>query len=644
MKRLIIVLLILVSISCQVASQTIPLHFQSYSQRLYVTPDEQFVICSKSGEVAMADSLNGLWHFSQITPSFSSIVENASFFNRDTGFVSGFIYNDGNYNIIYHTKNGGKSWSKVDFSTTGWADCAWNLPNGEAWMTIGGEGVVYSKDYGFTWKTLPVYDVKQRYQTIFFNQQHEGIIGSVWNTIAYTNDNCYNWKKIPSPLDQQAYNKTDKGSRPEIDKVCIYKDLLLVSEEGMIFYTKKDTIRWKYLPDYISFSTDAANNALYLINSSNQVVKTDERLQPLLTISIMERLQDIFTRNGRLFLLTSGSIFKLDANGEFKKSPLQMIGTKDVQPVQIYNTDSDKIYGAKGNMIFIHAKEDWKYAFTLPFPVTGSGNFSINKNTLVYTTADSLYYYDLAKHRTTVTTTKDLLNEFLQHQVTSVIFSAGSQGCFHSYTDYLVYTLEDDLFVQSDNSSWGGKHTTTLRADKEELSREKVAQFAKEVCQKYFRQPVIMDMGFSNADYLKCKDDIKKYQQDDNKYNKGTSNFYFARNNLDFDKLIATVDSVKSIDSVTLNNVLLHMNHILSTTTNWISVLLKNEDGKTLEITCNYYEANAFYIPWIIKINGGVEVSTSPVITEFFQYGCPSLLKERDKVPVLHELVKGLYK
>ncbi|WP_440135399.1 WD40/YVTN/BNR-like repeat-containing protein [Chitinophaga sancti] len=643
MKRLILASLILVGISSRLASQTIPLHFQSYSQQLYVMPGEQFAICTKAGEVAMADSLNGLWHFSQIEPTstFSSTLENAIFFNRDTGFVSGFIANDGKYNIIYHTKNAGKSWSKVDFRTSGWADCAWNLPNGEAWMTIAGKGVAYSKDYGFTWKTLPVYDAQQRYQTIFFNQKHEGIIGSVWNTIAYTDDNCNTWKKIPSPLDQQAYNKTDKASRPEINKVCIYKDLLLVSEEGMIFYTKKDTISWKYLPGYISFSTDETNTALYLINASNQVVKTDERFQPLLTTPFKERASDLFTRNGQLFLLTDGSILKLDTTGELKKYPMQMAVTKDVQPSQIYSTYGDEIYGSKGNMIYKQKKGKWEYAFTLPFPVTGSEDFSINKNTLVYATTDSIYYYDITKQTTTVTTTKNLLNDFIQHQVTSVIFSTGSQGCFHSYADHLVYELADDLFVLSDNDSWGGKHENKLRAEKEELSREKVVQFAKEVCLHYSRQPVITDMGFSRADYLKCKEDIKNYQQEGNK---STSGFYFARNNLDFDKLIATVDSVKNIDSVTLNNGLLHLNHMFSTTSNWISVLLKNENGMILEITCYYYEANAFYIPWIIKINGGQEVSTSPIIAEFFQYGCPSLLQQRDKVPVLHELVKSLYR
>lgn len=641
MKKILIVLLLLIHLSCQIIAQQIPLRFQSSAQKLYVLPDEQLIICTKAGEVAMTDSLNGLWHFSQIASPISNTLDNANFFNRDTGFVSGFIYNDRKYNIIYHTQNGGKSWSKVDFGTSGWADCAWNLPNGEAWMTIGGEGVVYSKDYGFTWKKLAVYDAKQRYHTIFFNQQHEGMIGSVWNTIAYTKDNCYSWEKIPTPLDQQAYNKTDKSSRPTINKVCIYKDLLLVIEEGMVFYTKKDSIHWKLLPDYISFSTDAANTALYLINSSQQVVKTDEQLQPLQTTATIKGISDLFTRNGQLFVLANAGICKVDTKGHLQQYPLQTIATEDIAPSYIYTSNTDKIYGAKGNMIFIQTKEKWKYAFSLPFTVTTSENISINKNTVVYTTPDSLYYYDIAKQTQTVTTTKDLLTSFIQHQVTTVIFSEGSNGCFHSYSDNLVYKSDHDLFVLADNPSWGGKHTTSLKPEKEELSREKVAQFVKEVCLKYNRCPVIKDLEFSEADYQKCKADIKAYQ---NTTDGTKTDFYFHRNNIDFDKLLVTVDSIRTIDSITLNNLLPDLNHFFSTTTNWISVTLENEAGKQLSVQCSYSKPNAFYIPWIITINGGKVASTSPVITAFFQYACPSLLKEHNKVPVLHNLVRNLYK
>jgi hypothetical protein len=80
------------------------------------------------------------------------------------------------------------------------------------------------------------------------------------------------------------------------------------------------------------------------------------------------------------------------------------------------------------------------------------------------------------------------------------------------------------------------------------------------------------------------------------------------------------------------------------TTSNWINVTLENEDGKQLMITNTYDKPNALYIPWSITINGGGAKSVSPVITEFLQYACPSLVQEQNKVPILHRLVMNLYK
>src|SRR5690349_10866111 len=108
------------------------LQFQSYLVNLTVTKQENLILSTRAGEVAIADSIFGDWR--QINPVGSKqvgmpgvIIDNANFFNKDTGFVSGFISNNGQYNIIYKTEDGGRNWTPVDFGQSGWVDKAVNL-------------------------------------------------------------------------------------------------------------------------------------------------------------------------------------------------------------------------------------------------------------------------------------------------------------------------------------------------------------------------------------------------------------------------------------------------------------------------------------------------------------------------------------
>lgn len=636
MKCIVNVLLLLLLPLTNLLAQA-PLNLESAISALYVTPGEQLIIVDRAGEVAMADSLNGKWHYSK---KEDETLDHAIFFNRDTGFVAGFIHNDGNENIIYHTKNGGKSWENVDFGSSGWADGAWNLDDGKAWMTISGKGIVYSKDYGLTWTLFPVEDIQQRYQSVFFNQKQEGIIGSVYNSIAYTDDNCLHWKKIPSPLDQQAYIKTNKTSRPEIDKVCIYQNLLLVSQEGMLFFSQKNNIQWKPLTAYRDFSTDATNTALFLISNKNELVRVDEQLARLQMVKLDGYRDDLYTRNGKAFFVYDENIHSLDTDGRLHTYPMQTAEKLVTTPHFIYSPDVEINYGIDGNMIYTHNDSGWKYAFTLPYTVQDIQSVAVNKNILTYQTNDSLlHYYDITTHKETVTTMKKMLNEFQQSPVTSVIFSQGSNGCFHSNTDALTYEPEDNTFILSDFSSLGSTHTSTLKPEIDEISKCCVEQFVKEICLHADRQPVIQDMNFSKQDYKQCKASIKAYQEDKR------STFYFHKNNADFDRLLSTVDAIKSIDSISLNAALPNVNSgIYSTTRDMIAVTFTNEAGAKLNMECSLSGPKGGYICWKISLNNNTITSTSPVITAFFEKFCPSAVADQDKVAVLQALVRSTYK
>src|SRR5687768_12973608 len=78
-------------------SQTtpLPLNFSSYAIKLCVANDESLVLTSKAGDVGLANSLRSDWRRAQpkIDEEYlQPTIEQANFFNKDTGFVSGFIH------------------------------------------------------------------------------------------------------------------------------------------------------------------------------------------------------------------------------------------------------------------------------------------------------------------------------------------------------------------------------------------------------------------------------------------------------------------------------------------------------------------------------------------------------------------------
>lgn len=120
--------------------------------------------------------------------------------------------------------------------------------------------------------------------------------------------------------------------------------------------------------------------------------------------------------------------------------------------------------------------------------------------------------------------------------------------------------------------------------------------------------------------------------------------FYLYENNIDFDKLLSTVDAIRQLNDTTLSSVLMQIDEVYSTTTNWVSVTIENGNNSIMTIVNRSSEANALYFPWQVSIDGISTVMYAMPITSFIRETCPLLLSEKDRVKVLHTFVRKLYK
>jgi len=637
-------------------SVPLPLNFNSYAIKLSVAKDESLVLVTRAGEVGLTTSIKSEWRRSKSfseNQAFGPTLDNANFFNKDTGFVSGFISGkSGKYNIIYHTMDGGHSWKELNFGQDGWVDDAVNLGNGEAWLSVAGSGIAYTNDYGFSWKKFKIPEVKQRFSNIFFNSKGEGFIGSLWNMLAYTADNCGSWKIIPTPLDQKRYNKTNKGNRPEFNRVAIFGDYLLVKQEDLVFYSKKDTVDWLWLSEYDDFYTDPENSAIFFKTSKGNIVRVDYNLTPIHTYESITPAYSSRCKNGSLFIVTNNKVQQIDPNNRIVSVLFNTNQSSNIQPIYVGYTPNGNI-GVLDSKAYRQKDYNgkWDYVFDFPFSISDGSISLIENNLLLYSrTDDSLFYFNLSGKLVAVKSKLKMADDFCKAGISKLTFGSGSQGCFHYYSDQLEYIYANGVFGNQIEVSSGSKHPSVL-PENDEIREGDVMSFVKNIPSLFdlSKMPSIVDLGFTEKDYQQCKNDILEFkaslESQETKKRKKESNtkFYFLKNNLDFSRLLAIVDSIKYLDSERLNSMLINLTDLWSTTTNWKQFQLINNKNEVITITSRYYESNAFYLPWVVRLNGYSVTTTNMAINNFLKKVYPDFLGNGDKVAVLHALVKKIY-
>lgn len=635
------------------SSQTerkIPFNFKSTILHLSVTADGGMVLTSRVGETAVYNPVSKYWFKAAINDKndiTGPTVDQSNFFNKDTGFISGFIDDEeGNYNLIYYTNNGGHSWKQINFGQNGWVDKTVNLNNGEAWLSVAGSGLAYTKDFGLHWEKIKIPEIKQRFTEIFFNPSHSGIIGSLWNYLACTEDNGRSWKQLPTPLDQQQYRKTNADNRPQFNNVAIWGNYFLVKQEELVFFSRRDSIHWQWLKQYDDFYTDPYNTALYF-QKGNTIIKADTALAPLSAHKLTETGFHYTCRNGKLTWVSSTGIGQLLPDNTIVMLPFETSEGPVPQPVIIGYT-SKAIFGADGTSIFTKKdyEAEWQADITLPLPFTPVRVvLTEDERFLACSPGDSLYYLNRRGKLLSVITLKEWLNNFTAPGITQLTISDGSNGCFHGYRNKAVYQEDGDDYVRKETDNKGDGNNKSLTGgpaviDAAELSKLLVqlpALFNKDSL------PAVQDLGFTEKDFTQCRKNIREFEQAIATGKKKKTAFYMWQNNIDFERLLSLLDTIKSLDKKRLNVYLSNLTEMWSTTSYTKSIELKNKEGRLLAISSRFYSSNAFYVPWTITLDGYSVSTTHLAVYWFLKRTWPAFLEDDNKVDVLHILLRRLY-
>ncbi len=645
---------IALSVATSGHSQSNPLEIRLWTTAIKtsLTPEHAIFFGYGAGNVLIPGDVPGMW--GDVNPladdsDRSSTVESINFFNRDTGFISGFIQ-DGSTRTdsYYRTTDGGRHWVKRHFPDDGWADNAVHLNNGKAWVAIAGSGHIdYSEDYGLTWRQIVVPHERERYADIFFNNQGEGLIGSLWNVIAYTADNGIAWKDIPTPLAQRAYRKTDIDSRPEINKVAIFSYYLIVQQEGQVFVTRKEDIHWRPIA-YADFIADNNSNTLFFIRR-NEVIRADSNVAPAAKYTVIDNIATGRYNNGVLVLWGTGGLTKLDDQGKVRHIPLYTTDTSMVNPIEI-GESSEGTIGLIGNKLFIQRENSgsWKYKDTLRFCLAGRHvEMGIGDSLLVTGPGNSLLIDDLRTGQLHHTSVRTELHKACSSPVVKIDFELGSRGCFHYYADAATYVREGNAFVFKDTTSKGVGHKQEIQGYPASFPAEVVDVFMQKLPSEAAVPPTIATMGITHKDYDQCRRDIRAFQAYVNAgkpdHGIGERGFRMAANNIDFDRLIALTDSIGSVPGAAIDSLLYRVSDIGSTTTNWTAVYLTLANGKRISIKNNFYLPNSLHLPWTIDTDGWMGQKNVLAVNRLIESVYPGFLGRQGHADIVEAMVKYLY-
>lgn len=635
---LIIALIFLFNMSFTQSRGRFPITFSDTNYSLAVNANNQLAIATEGGEVAFAKSVYGVWRKTIVDknvhgPNDWVKIKSTCYFNADTALVAGEICKSDKTtrDIIYRTVNGGNNWAPVLFGFDGSVDDAAFLSNGEAWLCVAGQGIAYTKDYGATFTTfkipLIITNIRNRYSKIYFNNKRTGIICSqaqLGNQLAYTNDNCKHWTIIPTPYSQKKYKRANDDGLKEINRVAIYKDYFLVSQENQVFYSKTDKIQWELLRGYKDFYTDAENRALFFERTNGGFVKCDSRLNEVKAFASITNYTCAVSENGCLYVLGKDTLWQINRHNQLAEFPLYTnVKSVAASPVKFGYSNYHKQLAHIGNNIYQRNDARWVYAFTLPF-ATGSACLNVyDWETIVCPRGDSVFYYNMSNGKVSKSSARQTIGNFAAAGIKRIIFNHGHYACAGSYDEKQGYTRNGDQFVTEQR----GRGQDIFP---EAIDARPVDDFLKKMPAIFSKQACIDDLAFTQAEYDSCKINILKYKSmyesdDKEHYNP----FTYGNNKPNFTKYLMLVDSVKTIDQELLNWYFISQ-RTWSTARNATKIIFVNNNDEELQIENQEYY-NAFHFPWHLKLNGLYAVNTAIEINQFLQAVNPGFLNYLNK-------------
>jgi hypothetical protein len=581
-------------------------------QEISVSPDEKIWLLSLMGETYCTEHIDSVWHKGSLTEKISHnkpldhfTFDRVSFFNKDIAIITGQIKTDREKfetNAIYRTTNGGKTWKLIKIGSYRFMEDSFLDTLGHGWLTTFDNFIFYTDNYGKKWKKIKIsFKSTFRISSLFMIDPKKGFISSYDNELIYTENNWKTFQKIDTPLDQNKFKIKNIYDYKDLNKVIFWNSLLIIQQNGSVYYTSLDTICWKKFPVPIAvYCLDIENQELYILTKDRKVLvfKSLDQFDVISKNQITSSIRDMKVANHSLFLFSNNmDIYKINKNRSIKTSCFTT-DYKITDPDYIELGDNI-MWGFTDNHLYITDKNgDWVREKVLDFPINNI-NLLNDSIALLWDGDQNNYIYDLHNHSIRLIEPQKPLNEFLNYPIHQMIITSASSGAAHFINDRIIYSIDQDSILHT--TFWNRRRyedDTTIQF-MNAIPLNQLGTILKEINEDPSRLPDMSEFTFTDQDIINYLDYINNRRIQ--------LKYYMKENGFQIDSLYFAhpENFLQSLTNEDISKIFKQKENITSTTKNWFNLSFINTNNDTLKIYRFYYKNSlSFHFPLVIQYQG----------------------------------------
>lgn len=590
-----------------------------------VSPDGNFWLSSSGGKLYTAKGITDMWTYADPLPSIqrefawdTDRLDRLTFFNKDIAIITGRIAAEDDHlddRGYFHTINGGKTWTRLDFPGDTWIQDVYANPQGHAWMGGRSGHIFYSCDFGGTWTQLnSPYQRSDQLRSIYMQDEQHGIAAGPGDKIYLTRDNWTSYRRIETPMSQ--YKFPTKGLNPHfpIEKARIWKEWIIVKQNNQSFYSRTDDIDWQVFSEgLIDFELNSLNSSLIAINKDWQILQLNspEDIQVIHQGRLQAAPLNLKVMYNQVFVIDRAyGIYQINKD-QFIHRALYTLDHSIPTPRHIARGNPFYV-GVDQNHLYLSDDqgESWFREAVLPFEAEGI--FLLDQENVVLWDGKDNHLYNLDCKESETFQYKSPLSSFLKTPVTSLSIESGSAGCFHHNTSQLLFEMQGPdrhlvLSTYLHDSQVAEEHTSI----KQSINPADVSILLQQINFDPSYMPKVEDFQIQVDDINLFGKEIRK-RNEEGWYGESLKQHFLLHRHM-----YLLTDSL-------LEAVLRREENMISTTSGWFKLQFVNANQDTLSLSHVHSSyPSPFLLPMIATYQGRQFSCYLPQLARFIEENLP---------------------
>ncbi len=506
--------------------------------------------------------------------------------------------------------------------------------NGRVWAWGLSNKVFYSSDSGCSWSEVAhiqelddlnaqsILETHYINDLYFDNNGKRGLIGSNYNELYLTLDNCKTLQRIPTPLDQKAYQQgEDAAKRTTINKVRILGDYYIVEQDHKAFITSTKDIRWRPTNGSDTANDiDVMSNRFIVIRPDAETVRLlDKNLNLVNEFKVPEEKRDI-AYGDDMYIIDKTALHKCGINGnqryELFRTDREIDPMNADEPSGIFTIDGQEFYFDSYDLIAkSKATGKWYRYMTFDFepfkPFVDKGKaFFYN-----YSFDDEMTLYQLNIKEKTIKPYEWPSDMFGRKKVVGMQVIYSVIGCFVNSGINKHYRLQGDELVWEKDYTIGNERRNAYSELPKQFKASDIQRLVRLIDESRSHEQAYTDTLITDEDRAEYVKLIDEFLEDDN-----VNIFKYMDIS---DKWIAAGEQITALNENWLKQAREDASSSFSTTTVTRKILFTFEDRSTMSCHNDKWRVSYLYSPWTITYGNFVyeteDLNVSSLINQITQ-------------------------